>query len=90
MKKVSECIKQELNLLPIARVPAASVRFPRSETHPAELHLARRVLTSHVVAAAVLLDRHLEIDNQFRNLKNSKSSEKSMFHDSHKYPIRKT
>ena len=42
------------------------MRFPRTKTHPTELHLARRVLARHVIAAAILLNRHLALRTLFR------------------------
>ena len=37
------------------------MRRPRTQTHPAEVGLARLVLANHVVAASVLLDRHVTL-----------------------------
>ena len=42
-------------MLPVAVVPGGAVRFPGSQTDPAEVCLASLVLADHVVAATVLL-----------------------------------
>lgn len=45
--------------LPVTVVPRAAVRLPGSQTHPAKVGLAVLVLAHHVIAAAVLLNRHV-------------------------------
>lgn len=41
---------------PVAVVPRAAMRLPRSQTHPTEVSFASLVLTNHVIAAPVLLN----------------------------------
>ena len=44
----------------IAVVPVAAVRLPLAQTYPAEFPSTVLIATSHMVAASVLLDCHLE------------------------------
>lgn len=52
--------------VPVAIIPAATVRLPRPEADPAEVGLAVLVLANHVVTAAVLLDGHVALRTLFR------------------------
>ena len=45
----------------IAVVPGRAVRFPSSQTHPAEVVLARLILADDVIAPSVLLDRRVTL-----------------------------
>lgn len=55
---VASCLRFVF-IVPVTVVPAATVRFPGPEADPAEVCLAVLVLAHHVVAATVLLDRHV-------------------------------
>lgn len=46
-------------ILPVTVIPAATVRFPGPEAHPAEVGLAVLVLANHVVTAAIFLNGHV-------------------------------
>lgn len=53
-------------VVPIAAVPRAAVRLPRPKAHPAKVRFAVLILAHHVIAAAVLLDRHVAFGTLFR------------------------